>query len=231
MLNITNLSSWYEEGNIILKDLSFNIREKSIVGLLGVNGAGKTTLINTISGIQKMSSIENIQFQGEGISFKDREWKLNRYTVFTEEEAFSYWTFMEYFDFILKLYDVKFDQNRLNKLIDGFGFEKHMKTAIRNLSTGNKKKVFLITGFYLRCKLLILDEPLDGLDFGGAEFLYEEMLRYKKHGTILMSSHIVESIEKTCDHVILLNNGRASMENLEDVDDIRVSLKEWVNED
>ena len=77
-------------------------------------------------------------------------------------------------------------------------------------ATGNRKKAFLITAFALRPPLLLLDEPVNGLDFQSTEFLYTCMNNYRNQGTLLFSSHVLESITLTADRVLVLENGRIS---------------------
>ena len=114
--------------------------------------------------------------------------------------------------------------------MEGFRFGEYQNQFIKNLSTGNKKKVFLITGFALRLPLLLLDEPLDGLDFGAAEFLYTAIKEYKDFGSVLMSSHIAESFERTCDKILLLDQGQLSEKSISSNIDIRKELKEWLDD-
>jgi len=75
---------------------------------------------------------------------------------------------------------------------------------------GNKKKVFLITAFALKPELLLLDEPVNGLDFQSTEFLYQLISDYREYGTVLFSSHILESITLTSDRVLVLQEGSIS---------------------
>lgn len=79
---------------------------------------------------------------------------------------------------------------------------------MKNLSTGNRKKAFLITAFALKTELLLLDEPVNGLDFTSTEFSYQMISGYKKYGTVLFYSHILESITLTSDRVLMLENGK-----------------------
>ena len=79
---------------------------------------------------------------------------------------------------------------------------------IKELSLGNRKKVYLITGFALRTDLLLLDEPVNGLDFQSTEALYKLIKEYKEYGTVLFSSHILESVTLTADKVVILENGK-----------------------
>ena len=96
----------------------------------------------------------------------------------------------------------------MSELIQGFHFEEYTDTLLRELSTGNRKKAFLIMAFALKPRLLLLDESVNGLDFQSTEYLYRQISGYKKHGTVLFSSHILESITLTFDRVFVLENGR-----------------------
>ena len=180
MLSIKNLSIWYKKEKNVIDHGSFQVDSNCIIGLLGINGAGKTTLMNTISGIHTKFGAEEFKYNGKEISFSQDEFRKMRYTVFTDEQAFKYWTFAEYKNYIEKVYKTKMEEGYLQYLIEGFQFGDYQKQYIQNLSTGNKKKVFLIAGFALQLPLLILDEPLDGLDFAAAEFLYQVLLEHKK---------------------------------------------------
>lgn len=82
----------------------------------------------------------------------------------------------------------------------------------------------------MQLPLLILDEPLDGLDFNSSEFLYEVLRQHKKYGSVLMSSHIAESFERTCDKVLLLKQGKISAKYVSDHMDIRRELKGWLDD-
>ena len=95
-------------------------------------------------------------------------------------------------------------------LVKGFHFEDYTNVLLKELSTGNLKKAYLITAFALRPKLLLLDEPVNGLDFQSTEFLYQLMSSYKEYGTILFSSHILESICLTSSRVLVLEHGKIS---------------------
>lgn len=230
MLSIEDLRVWYNKDKIIIKNLSFDLKDNSVIGLLGLNGAGKTTLINTISGVHSGYKYSKVKYNNKEMNFNNKDWKNKRYTVFTEEQSFSYWSFNEYLPFIEKVYKKKINEGHLRKLIKGFEFEKYLDYPMKELSTGNKKKNFLITGFALELPFLILDEPLDGLDYLASEFLYEEILNYKKFGTVLMSSHIAESIEKTCDQVLVLNEGSINSYEFMSGGNIRDCLKGWLHD-
>jgi len=229
MLSLNGLTAWYKPHNNIIKNVSFSLNSNQVTGLLGINGSGKTTLLNVLASVHKAYSLDFVYFNRKECCLSDTSYKLQRYVVFTEEQAFMYWTFTDYFKYIHKLYSRDIDTQYLEYLTHGFGFNDYVKYSLNKLSTGNKKKAFLITGFSLGLPLLIMDEPLDGLDFSSSEFLYEAINGYKSKGSILMSSHIAESIEKTCDNLLLLDNGYIKTIEIEDSIDIRTTMEVYRN--
>ena len=96
----------------------------------------------------------------------------------------------------------------MDELAKGFHFEEYADVLMRELSTGNRKKAYLIAAFALHPELLLLDEPVNGLDFQSTEFLYRMINDYRSYGTVLFSSHILESICLTSDRVLVLEHGR-----------------------
>ena len=111
--------------------------------------------------------------------------------MFAEDNSFSYFTFREYLAYVCAAYGKGVPD--VSELVQGFHFEEYTDTLLRELSTGNRKKAFLITAFALKPRLLLLDEPVNGLDFQSTEYLYRQILDYKEYGTVLFSSHILES--------------------------------------
>ncbi len=206
LLSLRNLSVWYRAGYPVLSDFSLDLGTNEIVGLIGLNGAGKTTFLKTMAGLQRRYRFDRALWEGRPFSFLDEAFKRSRYIVFAEDRSFPYFTFQEYLAYAAASYGVPLPD--VSGLVKGFHFEDHTHVLLKELSTGNLKKVFLITAFALQPKLLLLDEPVNGLDFQSTEFLYQLMNRYREHGTILFSSHILESICLTSDHVLVLENGR-----------------------
>ncbi|WP_064579766.1 AAA family ATPase [Streptobacillus moniliformis] len=207
LLKVVGLSIWYDRKNII-ENAEFTINKNEIVALVGINGSGKTTLINTLVGIHFKYSLETLIFNNRKISFDDINFKLNRIAVFSQDDSFRYWSFMEYIKFVFETYNINMDSEYIDYLIDGFNFREYINYMRKDLSMGNKKKFALIVAFGLRLPFLIFDEPVDGLDFGSTAFLYRIIKEYKSFGSILMSTHIAESISEACDKLIFLNEGK-----------------------
>lgn len=206
LLVLQNLHVWYEPDKHILSDFSLELGTNEVVGLIGLNGAGKTTFIKTLSGLLDGYQIDAALWQGKTFSFRDRTFKENRYTVFAEDHSFQYFTFREYLSYVASSYGVK--RPAVDGLVQGFHFEEYTNVLLKELSTGNLKKAYLITAFALKPNLLLLDEPVNGLDFQSTEYLYKQINDYRQHGTLLFSSHILESICLTSDRVLVLEQGQ-----------------------
>lgn len=198
VLTIDHLTVRYGQTKI-LDDLSVCFPCHQVIGLVGLNGADKSTFIDTISGIIKEYNVESIQFNGCEMSdrFDNLSFKKERYTVFDYEQSFGHWKAMAYIKFVHKAYHKELNPERLAELMTGFHFEPYMNVPLSKLSFGNKKKVFLMSGLLLERPLLLLDEPIDGLDFESTEFLYQEIQNYTRYGTVVISSHILDRLEKS----------------------------------
>ena len=206
LLTIKNLSAWYSEEKRILSGFSFSLAEHEVAGLIGLNGAGKTTFLKGLSGLLPTFRSDGICFSGAPVDFRKQDFKLCRYTVFAEDNSFSYFTFREYLAYVCSAYGKEVPD--VSELVQSFHFEEYTDTLLRELSTGNRKKAFLITAFALKPRLLLLDEPVNGLDFQSTEYLYKLISGYKEYGTVLFSSHILESITLTSDRVFVLEDGK-----------------------
>lgn len=210
LFKIKELDAWYSTNSPVLKKLSIELEENSVIGLLGLNGAGKTTLINVLCGLHDKCKFSEAVFHNEKAELRSNKFKKNRYVVFSEDESLGHFSFDEYLNFVFKAYGKQTDADEVNRLVKKFNFEDYRSKAIQELSTGNKRKAYLITAFALKPNLLLLDEPVNGLDFQSTEALYAEITNYKKYGTILFSSHILESVTLTCDKVFILEDGNIS---------------------
>ena len=206
ILELQNLRAWYSEGKDVLSGFSLQLRPHEVVGLIGLNGAGKTTFLKTLSGLHESFRCDSIRLNGRPVSFRDKDFKLCRCTVFAEDNSFQYFTFWEYLSYAAAAYKKALPD--VTGFVQGFHFEDYTDTLLKDLSTGSKKKAFLITAFALKPELLLLDEPVNGLDFQSTEFLYQLIAGYKEYGTVLFSSHILESITLTSDRALVLEEGQ-----------------------
>ena len=193
MLIINNLWVGYGKNSDVIKDLNIRLGQNQIHGLVGLNGAGKTTLLNTIYGLIK---------QKNGVVlFNDNE--ISRKQIgFLETDSYFYSniTGKEYLS-LFKNDD--FDINEWNKL-----FDLPLNKLIENYSTGMKKKLALIGVLKLDKQMVILDEPFNGLDMETCRVLRMIVLKLKeRRKTIIITSHILESLTNLCDEIHYLKDG------------------------
>lgn len=227
LLVLKNLNAWYTKGKPVLEHFSVELKRNEVVGLIGLNGAGKTTFIKILSGLLDSFWAETALWQDKPLAFRDRGFKKERYTVFAEDHSFRFFTFREYISYVGASYGKKMSD--IEELVRGFHFEEYTDVLLKELSTGNLKKAYLITAFALKPKLLMLDEPVNGLDFQSTEYLYQQIGSYRQYGTVLFSSHILESICLTSDRVLVLEQGQIKIsfagQEIE-AEKIREALKE-----
>ena len=202
LLVLKDLNVWYTKGRPVLEKFSMELGTNEVVGLIGLNGAGKTTFVKTLSGLLDSFQAETALWQDKPLVFRDKGFKKERYIVFAEDHSFQFFTFREYISYVGASYGKKL--SGIEELVCGFHFEEYTDVLLKELSTGNLKKAYLITAFALKPKLLMLDEPVNGLDFQSTEYLYQQIGGYRQYGTVLFSSHILESICLTSDRVLVL---------------------------
>ncbi len=194
-------------------DVDFVVNEGEVFGYLGPNGAGKTTTIRILMGFMKA------QKGSASISGFD-SWKQHHQALVNvgylpgEIAFFESMTAMEFLNYMLALRQVK-DKTKMKAMIDWFDFDSNM--IIRKLSKGNKQKLGLISAFMHDPSIYILDEPTSGLDPLMQQQFIDLVKQEKKRGkTFLMSSHSFEEVEKTCDRVAIIKQGRlATIETIE----------------
>ena len=211
ILDVTEFRAWYDAENPIMSGNHFVVPPGNVVGLLGGNGAGKTTFIRGLTGLLSGWSSKSFLAQGRESFPKEKNFKSTRYAVYSEDRSFPLWTFKDLLGYLHSVYGKKINGSKINSLIEGFSFSPHVETRLSDLSSGNNKKARLICAFSLDLPLLILDEPVDFLDFTGTEFLYETIASYSHQGkSVFMSSHIAESFVRCCDIMYLLQDGELS---------------------
>jgi ABC-2 type transport system ATP-binding protein len=208
LIQIRNLSKSYG-AKLVLKNLSLDIYPGQVIGYIGPNGAGKSTTVKILTGLIP-------DFEGEvlinGLSMADHPQEIKRLIGYVPENAEIYDVLspMEYLDFIGKLYGMKEDllQERVSKLLAAFGLGAVTNDRMDTFSKGMKQKVLLIAGIIHDPKIIILDEPLSGLDANAVIMIKELILRLSQDGkTIFYCSHMMDVVEKVSDRILLINKG------------------------
>ncbi len=210
MLEIKNFSKSYGKGKNAVDNISLKVNSGEIYGFIGHNGAGKTTTIKSIVGI--LDFTEGDILIG-GTSIKDNPVKCKSKMAYIPDnpDIYESLTGIQYLNFIADVYKVsKSDrENLIKKYADRFELTKYLGDLISSYSHGMKQKLVIISALIHKPKLLVLDEPFVGLDPKASFILKEIMREICSEGTsIFFSSHVLEVVEKLCNKVAIIKNGR-----------------------
>ncbi len=206
MLKLSHVTKYYGDF-LAVDDLSFEVKDGEIFGLLGVNGAGKTTTFRMITGLLDKTS-GSITFNGKKIDYSVTD-KLGFLTE--ERSLLTKLTVLEQAKFYggLKGMSDKDIENRLDYLLEKLEITEYKNKKIKELSKGNSQKVQFIMSIINSPKLLILDEPFSGLDPINIELFKKLILELKNEGTsIIFSSHRMEHVEYFCESLVILVHGK-----------------------
>ncbi len=222
MLKINNVTKQYAE-KLALDNVSFEVPEKSIFGLLGPNGAGKTSLIRIITRITAADEGE-VYINGELLNSKHVE-----IVGYLPEERGLYKK-MSIIDQAMYFAQLKGLSKKEAKTVTDHWFDKFdinswRTKKVEDLSKGMQQKVQFILTVLHKPKLIILDEPFTGFDPINAELIRKEIIELRNGGaTVVLSTHRMESVEKMCDHIALINNAKKVLDGK--VKEIQQSYKE-----
>lgn len=207
------LEKTHQKMKMAVNHLSFSAYEGEIFGLLGPNGAGKTTTLRMLATLIRADSGSavvdgaDIRTQPDAvrqkIGFLTSELKLE--DVFTPNYLY---------DFFSKLHNVppEVAAERKQNLFSRFGIDAFAEVKVANLSTGMKQKVSLVISIVHDPSIIIFDEPTNGLDVITAKTVTDFLLDLKKQGkTVLLSTHIFSLVEKLCDRVGIIINGKMAV--------------------
>ncbi|OGG08852.1 hypothetical protein A2154_02125 [Candidatus Gottesmanbacteria bacterium RBG_16_43_7] len=194
-------------------DISFTVDEGEIVGLLGPNGAGKTTtifmLIDLIEPTRGDIRIFGLNYRNHR---EDILQQLNYSSTYMEMT--SQLTVIENLRVIASFFQVKDREQVIHTLTDKFGVSHLLKRLHRNLSAGERTRVYLVKAFLNSPRLLLLDEPTASLDPDIADLVRQEIMAARARGTtILLTSHNMAEVEEICDRVIFINHGKILAED------------------
>lgn len=209
MIQVNNLSFKIDDKEI-LNDINLNINEGKIFGIIGPNGVGKSTLLRCLSGIYKTSEGE-VKYDDENVYDNP---KVKENIGFVADENTFFYNFkvkevLKYYEYAYKNFDI----NRFNELNEIFKLP--LNKFVFQFSKGMKMRLSLALAFSIKAKYLILDEPTSGLD----PIVKNKLLKIfidevaNNNATIIISSHHLGELERICDEVAILNEGKVSYKN------------------
>lgn len=209
MLKIENLTKKYGDKSAI-DNLNLEVQDGEIFGFIGHNGAGKTTTIKCMVGILEFDN-GNIYINGNSI--KDEPLKCEKDIAYIPDnpDIYENLTGISYLNFVADIFEIdkKTREERINKYAEAFEIKNELQDLISSYSHGMKQKLVIISALIHTPKLLILDEPFVGLDPKASFTLKEIMKEMTKEGAaIFFSSHVLEVVEKLCDKIGIIKEGK-----------------------
>ena len=221
-VEIQNLSKSFKTGLKkrfqALNNLSLTIKENEIFGYLGANGTGKTTTFKLMLGLI-FPDTGDIKFWG--VSFQDVKTRANIGYLPENPYFYSYLTGQESLNVTASMFDMKSNikKERINEMLDLVNLQHAKDIQLRKYSRGMLQRLGIAQALVHDPKLLILDEPMSGLDPMGRKDMRNIILSCKDQGkTVLFSSHIISDVEMICDRASILSNG--VLKKIITVDDI-----------
>ena len=208
MINIKKISKNYDR-LAALKNVSFNVSQGELCGLVGLNGAGKTTLFKIIIG-QIAADSGEILIEDQPVAFGDFKYKQQLGYAPETPALYDYLTGYEFLNFIGKVKQLSAGdcQMEAEKWLAFFKMDEKAQALIANYSQGMRRKISLSAALMGKPKLLLLDEATNGLDPETSYYFKNYLREYCDNGgTILFASHIIETLENLCERLIILNQG------------------------
>lgn len=196
------------KGKSIVDKLTFDIRKGEIVGLLGPNGAGKTTTIRMMTGLIRMSEGDVI-VQGHSVKNDFNKAIGHIGAIIENPEFYPYMTGLDNLKQYQRMTD-NIETGRIEEVVELVGLQEAMNKKVKAYSLGMRQRLGIAQALLNRPKLLILDEPTNGLDPAGIREMRDYMRRIAEvEGiSILISSHLLTEIEQICHRAIVIQNGK-----------------------
>lgn len=209
IISIKNLRKSYGAKRV-LDGISLDVHPGQVIGYIGPNGAGKSTTVKILCGIIQ-------EYEGEvmvaGRDLRSNLQEVKRMVGYVPElaEMYDLLTPREYLGFVGKLYSLPDEliAERAERFLGAFGLGTHMEQRMDTFSKGMRQKVLITSGLLHNPSIVILDEPLSGLD-ANAVILVKELLQVMKQEgkTIIYCSHMMDVVERVSDRIVLINEGR-----------------------
>lgn len=203
-IKVRNINKFINDRKI-LDNINFDIYEGEIVGLVGPNGAGKSTLLKIMSGLYPY---HNGIVEYFGIDLKNNFEKAMSLvgTLIESPDLYKNLSGKDNLELFKSMFK-GVDENRVKEIVKIVEMEKHLGKKFKTYSLGMKERLGIAASLINKPKILILDEPTNGLDPVGIKKIMN-LLKGMKNTTILISSHMLSEIEKLCDKIIFINDGK-----------------------
>lgn len=194
--------------------LNLTVPQGSFFGFLGPNGAGKSTTIRMLTGLAPPTS-GSIELLGMRMPEQELEIKRRIGLVPDESLLFDRLTGFEFLEFVGRMYGLPrpMAHDRAGGLLELFQLHEEGRKLIAEYSKGMRKRVAMAAALIHKPELFLMDEPFEGVDAVGARLMKDILLDLVRHGaTIFLTSHVLEVVERLCDRVAIIHEGRIAAE-------------------
>jgi len=212
-IDIRGLRKVYGE-KAAVDGLTLTVARGCFFGFLGPNGAGKTTTIRMLMGLAPPTAGE-IRILGRRVPEEELEVKARIGLVPDESLLFDHLTGFEFVEFVGRMYGLgrALSRRRAGELMELFELDTAGRKLIAEYSKGMRKRVAMAAALIHRPELFLLDEPFEGVDAVGARLMKDILLEQVRQGvTIFLTSHVLEVVERLCDRVAIIHQGRLIVE-------------------
>ena len=207
MIDINNITFEYLHGRPVLKDFTLSFPQGGVYGLLGKNGTGKSTLLYLISGLLRPSKGE---VRVDGLLAQNRQPEMLKEVFLVSEEYDLPALRLHQYARVLKPFYPRVNDELLRSCIEGFDLDMDMHLGA--LSMGQKKKVYMCVAMATGTRVLLMDEPTNGLDIlSKSQFRKVVVQGMDENKTVLVSTHQVHDVERLLDHVTIIDGNRVLM--------------------
>lgn len=209
-VEMSKVTKQFDSQNVLC-GIDLKVMPGEIYGLLGPNGAGKTTIIKTIAGITEPTSgsvrVLGLNSQTQSTSIKSRIGYVPETNILYDSLSPR-----DFFEFVgsIRGMDTSSANEKVARLTEAFGLSEYFDSPIATLSMGTRQKISIIASLMHEPRLLLLDEPLNGLDSRSSRIVKDLISLHarKNSGAVLFSTHIMEIAERICDRIGIIYNGK-----------------------
>ncbi|HKW05889.1 MAG TPA: ABC transporter ATP-binding protein [Nitrososphaerales archaeon] len=209
-VEMSKVTKQFDSQNVLC-GIDLKVMSGEIYGLLGPNGAGKTTIIKTIAGITEPTSGS---VRVLGLDSRTQSTAIKSRIGYVPETSILYDSLSprDFFEFVgsIRGMDASSANEKIARLTEAFGLSEYFDSPIATLSLGTRQKISIIASLMHEPRLLLLDEPLNGLDSRSSRIVKDLISIHarKRSGAVLFSTHIMEIAERICDRIGIIYNGK-----------------------
>ncbi|AGK96481.1 ABC transporter ATP-binding protein [Clostridium pasteurianum] len=219
VLEVAELTKFYKNGRGV-KNISFDVYKGDVFGFLGPNGAGKTTVMKSITGLNSFQS-GKIKILGYDLCTQFEAALKNVGSIIETAEVYEYISAYANLKFVSRFHK-NINEANIEEALDMVNLTEYKKEKVSKFSLGMKQRLAIARALLANPKLIILDEPTNGLDIEGTVQLRNLIIELanKKKTTFFISSHLVHEIELMCNKVAIIHNGKL-INNGEEIQNIK----------